>query len=1286
MAVNFLLKRSTTASKRPTAAQLDIGELSLNYDAGTAGVFFEDSAGAVRKIGPAEVSATAPNASPAGSSGNSLGELWYDTAIGNLKIFDGTSFVDATTAGAAGGSDTQVQFNSTGSLAGSANFTFNGTTASIAGLSILGTSRFGLAATQDAIELLGRNGGTSSFRVALRPATLSANRTQDLQNLGGVVALDVNKLSFFAATTSAELAGVISDETGSGALVFATSPTLVTPALGVASATSVNKVTITAPATSATLTIANGKTLTASNTLTFTGTDASSVAFGTGGTVAYTSNKLSVFAATTSAELAGVISDETGSGALVFATSPTLVTPVLGVATGTSFNSITGLSSTNPAALGAVAVGTGTTTARADHVHPTTGLGLTSGTLAQFAATTSAQLAGVISDETGSGLLVFNTSPSLTTPAIGAATGTSLVLTGSSTSSSFIPTGSSVPTNGVYLPAANSVGISTNGAQRVTVDSVGRLLVNTPTSVNATDYLGLNRDQYFQVVTEFDTSGILLAGFRSNNTGVPNLVLQQANGSRATPTIVSGGRVLGVFQFNGYDGSNYVRAANITAAVDGTPGVNDMPGCLIFSTTPSGSGTPAERMRLDSSGRLGLGTSSPQQQLSVGSNLHLYSGAGNSNVTDTPTIRATSNLILNAGAGSDTYINFDRGRHVLLNVGAATGNVGIGTTGPSELLHVAGNARFGAADANVCSIELGQGATGNRAAFIDFTGDTTYTDFGLRISRDNLGANTNSGLTHRGTGDLRLYCQDAGRVTFHTSNLERACVDSSGRLGLGTSAPNTLLHVGAGDLTISNGGNIGDAGGAVNFGITALSTYSPMATVKGLLTNATGTELQGGLGFFTRPFGTAGQTLQRRMTIAQDGKVGIGTTSPSERLHVAGNARIGANDATDVVLEIGAGATGNRTVYIDITGDTTFLDYGLRIARNPGSGGGSALLNRGTGELKLNCTEAAPITFETANLERVRIDSSGRLLIGTSAPSNFVGTAFTANLQVQETANVLALGIERATNDTSGGSINFRKTRSTTAGGVTAVQDGDIITEFRFSGTDGTGAIQAAAIRVNVDGTPGTNDMPGRLVFLTTADGASSPTERMRIKNNGRVNINTGGNDVAVNTGTTDGLTIYETGTGSGVFQASNNNNAVAFFRRRSSDGTVIDFRRDTTVVGTITVTTTATAYNTSSDYRLKENVVPLTGAIDRLQQLPVHSFNFIADPDTVVDGFIAHEAQEVVPESVTGTKDEVDEDGNPVYQGIDQSKLVPLLTAALQEALARIEGLEQRLMDAGIA
>jgi hypothetical protein len=106
----------------------------------------------------------------------------------------------------------------------------------------------------------------------------------------------------------------------------------------------------------------------------------------------------------------------------------------------------------------------------------------------------------------------------------------------------------------------------------------------------------------------------------------------------------------------------------------------------------------------------------------------------------------------------------------------------------------------------------------------------------------------------------------------------------------------------------------------------------------------------------------------------------------------------------------------------------------------------------------------------------------------------------------------------------------------------------------------------------------------------------------------------------------------------------------------------------------------TSVAYLTSSDYRLKENVVPLTGAADRIKQIPVHRFNFIAEPSRTVDGFLAHEAQAVVPECVSGAKDEVDADGNPVYQGIDQSKLVPLLTAALQEAIAKIETLEAKV------
>jgi hypothetical protein len=142
-------------------------------------------------------------------------------------------------------------------------------------------------------------------------------------------------------------------------------------------------------------------------------------------------------------------------------------------------------------------------------------------------------------------------------------------------------------------------------------------------------------------------------------------------------------------------------------------------------------------------------------------------------------------------------------------------------------------------------------------------------------------------------------------------------------------------------------------------------------------------------------------------------------------------------------------------------------------------------------------------------------------------------------------------------------------------------------------------------------------------------------------------------------------------------------------------------------IAGSIQHTGTTTVnYGTSSDYRLKENVADMTGAIDRVKALAPKRFNFISDADTTVDGFLAHEAQAVVPEAVTGTHNEVktwtqqqiddgdapdgtsagdnrlDGDGNtiPVMQGIDQSKLVPLLTGALREAIAKIEDLETRL------
>jgi hypothetical protein len=113
---------------------------------------------------------------------------------------------------------------------------------------------------------------------------------------------------------------------------------------------------------------------------------------------------------------------------------------------------------------------------------------------------------------------------------------------------------------------------------------------------------------------------------------------------------------------------------------------------------------------------------------------------------------------------------------------------------------------------------------------------------------------------------------------------------------------------------------------------------------------------------------------------------------------------------------------------------------------------------------------------------------------------------------------------------------------------------------------------------------------------------------------------------------------------------------------------------------GSIDWSGTAVRYNTSSDYRLKENITGIADGIARIKQLKPSRFSLIEHPGKMVDGFIAHEVSSVVPEAVSGEKDAVNQNGNPIYQGIDQSKIVPLLTAALKEAVAKIEILEAKV------
>jgi hypothetical protein len=183
------------------------------------------------------------------------------------------------------------------------------------------------------------------------------------------------------------------------------------------------------------------------------------------------------------------------------------------------------------------------------------------------------------------------------------------------------------------------------------------------------------------------------------------------------------------------------------------------------------------------------------------------------------------------------------------------------------------------------------------------------------------------------------------------------------------------------------------------------------------------------------------------------------------------------------------------------------------------------------------------------------------------------------------------------------------------------------------------------------------------------------------------------------------------------VIQANGSNNPLYVANGPNKTGSgLIHFGVNGSNVGSISSNGSITTYGTSSDYRLKENVEYDFDASTRLKQLKPARFNFIADADTTVDGFLAHEVQDIIPEAITGTKDAVenigtitDQDNNvieenvtepselpegqtwtqtgtqPVYQGIDQAKLVPLLVKSLQEALTEIDSLKARLDDAGL-
>jgi hypothetical protein len=644
---------------------------------------------------------------------------------------------------------------------------------------------------------------------------------------------------------------------------------------------------------------------------------------------------------------------------------------------------------------------------------------------------------------------------------------------------------------------------------------------------------------------------------------------------------------------------------------------------------------------VDNSGNVGIGTTSPARPL------HIYASDCRIRLTDSDAATISVELhnsngsgILSTNGASSLLFQTDNAERMRID---SSGNVGIGTSSPSYLFTVENSST----DADYYA---------GRLYSVANPSGTSKTH--LRLEKGNGYGGTIAGYIEQGVGSgLTLQTINGGTVT------EQVRINSSGSVGIGTSSPGTY-RLNVQDSTDSVGTAYFYNNGLNTWGIeigayTAASETDLVFTsnsVIGSQNSLTFAAETGGYwrwmtGATSHKTGTAGAS--EVMRIDSSGKVGIGIASPDTLLTVDGQVVIG-----DLVA-----GSANLTNFLSGTPPQLIAGWSIpAVTWTPGawveavftrdgdmgidilaSNTGSSIINfSDTDDEDVGIIEYDHATdymrFNVNASERMRIDSSGNVGIGTTSPSSLLHLASTgpAILTLEaDTDNVTEADVAKIEFSQDGGATTARI-------GFNSGNQIDIFNE------------------ANEEMRFGTND-----------------SERMRLTDSGDLLV---GQSSDTSPGFNDTNTGGAWSSGGTSLHLSRNSNAVAWFNRNSTTGTVQSFRYNGSAVGSISVTASATAYNTSSDYRLKENVVDLSGAIDRVKLLKPSRFNFIGDPNTTVDGFVAHEVSDVVPEAVHGEKDAVDEDGNPDYQAIDQSKLVPVLTAALQEAISKIESLEARI------
>ena len=429
----------------------------------------------------------------------------------------------------------------------------------------------------------------------------------------------------------------------------------------------------------------------------------------------------------------------------------------------------------------------------------------------------------------------------------------------------------------------------------------------------------------------------------------------------------------------------------------------------------------------------------------------------------------------------------------------------------------------------------------------------------------------------------------------------------------------------------------------------------------------------------TLAFSSAGS---ERLRIASDGKVGIGTSSPNALLHVTGAQGTLAlfegtnNSLSGLVAGVAVRAPEYRKAGFLVQDET---------------GAESIFMGRRYGSLD------PEFTIEMDGSERLRLDRFGNMGFGTSAPSAKLEAVTNNEGHAAFSAYELTIGGEskidwKVRNNAGNPSITGRIS-SKMQSGATGTEAGDLRLHTVYAGA------MYERIRINTLGNMGvgeddpneklhvagdvkiaTSDFAGVLHFGGTSDAA-------KIVSIGSTAAN---QDLEFHTGSIERVRINSAG--SLMVNRTTGGYSGQLAIQKDSGGYVIESHRTGTgleghmvfvngngVCGTIQSTGSTTSYNTSSDYRLKEDLKDILSPAERLMQLNPISFAWKADGSRT-DGFLAHELAEVLPYAVTGEKDAVDADGNPEFQSVDYSKVVPLLTAALQEALNKIENLETRI------